>query len=125
MFILSKKENNKMTLEKLLKEMTSGRIFSAEFIKKDGSRRKIVARCGVKKGNKGIGLSFNPIQKGLIPCLDVELSRKVDDINKAKRFININSLIWVIVNNQKYFINDLIIDESTQKIDELNKIISR
>mgnify|MGYP003129490623 CR=1 FL=1 len=123
--LIERKEKEKMTLEKLLKEMASGRIFSAEFIKKDGSRRKIIARCGVKKGNKGIGLSFNPIEKGLIPCLDIELSRKVDDINKAKRFININSLIWVIVNNKKYFINDLIIDESTKKIDELNKIISK
>lgn len=114
-----------MTIEKLLQEMTSGKIFSAEFIKKDGSRRIITARCGVKKGNKGIGLSFNPIEKGLLPCLDVELSRKFDDINKAKRFINLNSIIWVKIKNKKHFWNDLIIDESTKKIEELNKIISK
>lgn len=32
---------------------THGRIFSAEFVKKDGSPRKMVARIGVTKNLKG------------------------------------------------------------------------
>ncbi len=114
-----------MTYQNLLNEMTSGKIFTAEFIKKDGSRRIINARTNVTKGNKGIGLSFNPISKGLLPVLDVTLSRKVDDINKAKRFLNLNSLIWVKVKGEKYFVNDLIIDESIEEIDRINKTLSR
>ena len=114
-----------MTYQNLLNEMTSGKIFTAEFIKKDGSRRIINARTNVTKGNKGIGLSFNPISKCLLPVLDVALSRKVDDINKAKRFLNLNSLIWVKVKGTKYFVNDLLIDESIKNIKELNKTILR
>lgn len=114
-----------MTYKNLLLEMTSGRIFSAEFVKKDGSRRIITARANVKKGNKGIGLSFDPIKRGLLPVLDVSLSRTVKDINKAKRFINLNSIIWVKVKGQKYFINDLTIDERIKNIKELNKTIFR
>lgn len=33
---------------------THGRIFSAEFVKKDGSQRKMIARIGVTKNLKGV-----------------------------------------------------------------------
>lgn len=34
-----------------------GRLFGVEFIKKDGSTRKMLARLGVRKGTKGSGPS--------------------------------------------------------------------
>ena len=111
------------TAKELLKEMNSGKIFTAEFIKKDGTPRTITARTGVKKGNKGIGLSFDPIAKNLLPVLDMELSKKVDDINKAKRFINLSTIIWVQISGVKYWISDLVIDQSIENIKQLNKTI--
>ena len=36
------------------------KIFSVEFIKKDGSHRLMNARLQVQKGVKGVGLRFNP-----------------------------------------------------------------
>ena len=36
-------------------EQTNGKIFSIDYTKKDGTKRKIVARIGVKKGLVGSG----------------------------------------------------------------------
>ena len=111
------------TAKELLKEMNSGKIFTAQFIKKDGSIRIINARTGVKKGNKGIGLSFDPIAKNLLPVVDLQLLKKVEDINKAKRFINLSTVVWVQISGVKYWVSDLVIDQSIENIKELNKTI--
>jgi len=112
-----------MTYKNLLNDMTSGKIFTAKFIKKDGSTRIINARTGVKKGDKGIGLSFDPIAKNLLPVVDLQLLKKVDDINKAKRFINLSTVVWVQISGVKYWVSDLVIDQSIENIKELNKTI--
>jgi len=114
-----------MKAKQLISKMTSGRIFTAQFTKKDGSRRVMNCRTGVKKGNKGIGLSFDPIAKNLLPVTDMQLAKKVDDINKAKRFINLSTIVWVQVDGVKYWVSDLIIDQSIENIKELNKIIQK
>ena len=113
------------TAKELLKEMNSGKIFTAQFIKKDGSTRIINARTGVKKGNKGIGLSFDPIAKNLLPVVDLQLLKKVEDINKAKRFINLSTVVWVQISGVKYWVSDLVINESIESIKQLNKTILR
>lgn len=112
-----------MNAKELIQKMNSGKIFTAHFIKKDGTPRTITGRTGVKKGNKGIGLSFDPIAKNLLPVLDMELAKKVNDINKAKRFINLSTIVWVQVDGVKYWVSDLVIDESIESIKELNKTI--
>ena len=59
MKIISIKANRKSLPDvselKAMIKSTKGRFFSAEFIKSDGSRRKIVARIGCHKGVKGTG----------------------------------------------------------------------
>lgn len=114
-----------MKAKELLKQMNSGKIFTAQFIKKDGSTRIINARTGVKKGNKGIGLSFDPIAKNLLPVLDMDLCKKVDDINKAKRFINLSTVIWVQIGGVKYWVSDLVINESIKEIKKQNEILAK
>ena len=104
-----------MTIKNLLNEINKGKIFTAEFIKKDGSRRTINCRTGVKKYSNGKGLNFNPIKKNLLPVFDLQ--------KKEYRFINLSTLISVTIKQKKYFISDLIIDESINKINQLNKII--
>ena len=119
------------TFKDLLKEMNSGKIFTAHFLKKDNKTkeftipRTMTARTGVKKGNKAKGLSFDPMAKGLLPVLDMDLSKAEKDINKAKRFVNLNTLIWVKIGGKTIFVSDLIIDESIKEIKQLNKTILR
>ena len=63
-------EKFKQTLEEIQK--ANNTIFSVEFIKKDGSVRTMTARLHVKKGVKGTGMAYNPIEKGLIPVWDMQ-----------------------------------------------------
>ncbi len=104
-----------MNTQELIKEMNSGKIFTAEFIKKDGSRRQMNCRTNVKKYVTGKGLSFNPTAKNLLPVFDLQ--------KKEYRFINLSTLISVTIKQKKYFINDILINESIDKINELNKTI--
>lgn len=106
-----------MNTQELIKEMNSGKIFTAEFIKKDNTRRVINCRTNVKKYVTGKGLSFNPTAKNLLPVFDLQ--------KKQYRFINLSTLISVTIKQKKYFINDLIIDESIEEIDRINKTLSR
>jgi hypothetical protein len=59
-------------------------FFSVHFIKKNGELRKMVARLKVSKGVKGVGLAFNPTEKGLLPVYDVQ--------KQAFRMINIATI---------------------------------
>ena len=104
-----------MNKEQLFKEITSGKIFTAEFIKKDNSRRIINCRTNVKKFTNGKGLSFDPIARNLLPVYDLKA--------KDYRFINLSTLISVTIKGETFNINDLIIDESINKINELNKTL--
>ena len=106
-----------MTTKELLKEMQSGKIFTAEFIKKDNTRRVINCRTGVQKYTNGKGLNFDPMSKSLLPVFDLQ--------KKEYRFINLSTIISVTIKQKKYFINDLLINESINNIKELNKIISK
>ena len=106
-----------MNTQELIKEMNSGKIFTAEFIKKDNTRRVINCRTNVKKYLKGGTLNFNPTAKNLLPVFDLQ--------KKQYRFINLSTLISVTIKQKKYFINDLLINESINRINELNKTILR
>jgi hypothetical protein len=71
-------------IEQFINETENGQIFSATFVKKDGSLRKIQARRGVTKGVTGKGLSFDPLTKGLLPVYDMH--------KEGFRMINLNTL---------------------------------
>ena len=53
---------------------TRGKIFSATFIKKDGTLRKMTARLGVRKGVTGAGLKFDPRERSHVVVS--EMSKK-------------------------------------------------
>ena len=64
-----------------------GKIASAEFIKKDGSLRKIVFRTKVTKGVTGEGMKYDPAKLGL---------RTVFDMQKRDfRMINLETVISI------------------------------
>ena len=65
-------EKFRQTLEEI--QTANNTIFSVEFIKKDGSVRNMRARLHVKKGLKGTGMAYNPIEKGLLPVYDMGIN---------------------------------------------------
>ena len=55
-YVTSERSNRPSSDElKAMVKSTKGRFFSAEFIKANGSKRKIVARVGCHIGVKGVG----------------------------------------------------------------------
>ena len=73
---------------------SEGKIFSAIFLKKDGTVRRMRCRLSVKKGVTGKGMAYNPIKRGLLPVFDMD--------KNAFRMININTLTSLKVNGEKY-----------------------
>ena len=72
---------------------SAGKIFYAEFIKKDGSLRRMTARLGVHKGINGKGMRYNPAAYGLLPVFDMNRT--------AWRMINLNALKQLHLNHEK------------------------
>jgi len=66
---------NLKKLQNVVYEVKNGKIFTAIFIKKDGSERKMICRRGVVKYLKGGELSFNPDVKGLLTVFDMQKGR--------------------------------------------------
>lgn len=83
-----------MITQELLKELNSGKIFTAVFKKKDGSIRTMNCRMNVAKYVNGKGLAFNPMDKGLLPVFDLQ--------KDAYRFINLNTLMSIKANGKEY-----------------------
>lgn len=73
-------------IREMIKEL-NGRIFHVNFIKKDGSERKMLCRTGVTKHLKGGELSYDPIEKGLLSVFDMEKGEY--------RMVNLNTIITI------------------------------
>lgn len=69
---------------------TKGKFFSVEFIKKDGSLRRMTARLGVRKGITGKGMAFNPSEKELMVVWATD--------KKNYRMINLKTITSLKVN---------------------------
>ena len=61
-----------MTILEIRSLASDGKIFSVEFIKKDGSIRKMTARLGVVNHLRGGNLAYNAEAKNLLPVFDME-----------------------------------------------------
>lgn len=72
---------------------TGGKIFACEFVKKDGSVRKMVARLGVRKNLKG-GRNGAGVQNSLVTVWDM--------VAGGYRMINISTLIALKVGGVAY-----------------------
>jgi hypothetical protein len=78
----------------LIRDLVGNRIFSAEFIKKDGTLRKIVARLDVKKHLKGGELKYSPEKLNYLVVFDLQ--------EQGYRTININQLKSITVDGVRY-----------------------
>lgn len=87
-----------ITLQEILNKVSNGKVFSAKFVKKDGSIRTMNCRTGVVKHVTGKGRNFDPITANLIP---------VFDMNKdGHRFINYSKLIWIKIGGETFNFNN-------------------
>lgn len=79
---------------------SNGKILNILFQKKDQTLRSINCRLGVSKGVKGIGLSFDPKEKGLFTVFDLK--------KNGFRFINKDKVIEVKTRGKSYLNSDYI-----------------
>lgn len=70
----------------------NNKIFTATFIKKDGTTRVMNCRRGVTKGVTGVGLAYDPYEKNLLPVYDMQKG--------GFRMININTITELKGNGQ-------------------------
>jgi len=77
-------------------QSTGGKIFTAKFVKKDGTMRSMNCRLGVTSHLKGGVLKFDPSEYQLQVVFDVQ--------KKAYRMINLDSLRALRFNGMKYTI---------------------
>ncbi len=70
------------------------KIFTVTFVKKDGTVRVMNARRGVKKGVKGVGMSYDPYSKNLIPVFDMQ--------KDAFRMINAETILEIKADKKVY-----------------------
>jgi len=87
---------NEITIQEAVKkiqELPNGTIYSVLFVKKDGSDRLMNSIRGTSRGVKGVGLAYDPAEKGLLPVYDLQAAKK-DPANpdKAWRMINLETV---------------------------------
>tara|TARA_B100001093_G_scaffold170426_3_gene163306 strand:+ start:9117 stop:9371 length:255 start_codon:yes stop_codon:yes gene_type:complete len=82
-----------MKLKEIIQE-TKGKFFTVNFIKKDGSKRHMLARTGVKKYLKG-GESPAKNRDNMIVVFDVH--------KRAYRMINLDTLLSFKCGNKEYY----------------------
>lgn len=86
-----------MEIKKVI-ELLGDKIFTVTFVKKDGSIRVMNARRGVKKGVKGVGMSYNPTEKDLVVVFDMQ--------KEAFRMINAKTIMEVKADKKVYKFQD-------------------
>ena len=74
------------------------KIFTVTFVKKDGSIRIMNARRGVKKGGKGVGMSYNPTEKDLVVVFDMQ--------KEAFRMVNANTITEIKADKEHYVVKE-------------------
>ena len=81
--------------KELIKD-SKGLIFAATFTKKDGSSRLMNARLGKKYTPTGKAAPYKPSDYNLIALYDMR--------KKAFRMLNLNTLLTLSINKEKYLI---------------------
>jgi hypothetical protein len=75
---------------------TDGKIFGVKFTKKNGEERVMSARLGVDSHKRGGSLRYEPNEKGLVPCWDMNVE------GNGYRMIPLDRLEELQVNGLKY-----------------------
>jgi len=87
---------NRTRAKELIKE-SKGLIFSTTYIKKDNTIRTLTSRTGKQyKSKTGNKAPYKPSDYNLIPLYDMR--------KKAFRMLNLNTLLTLSINKEKYLI---------------------
>ena len=86
---------NKTTAKELIKD-SKGKIFSTSFIKKDNTIRTLTSRTGKQYTPTGNKAPYKPKDYNLIALYDMR--------KKAFRMLNLNTLLTLSINKEKYLI---------------------
>lgn len=79
-----------------------GKVFYVEFLKKDGTLRKMVARTGVTKGVKGSGKTLDTNKHtNLITVCDMVLAAK-EGVDKSYRVISLDKISYLACGNDTF-----------------------
>lgn len=90
-----------MNLERKLAliKANEGKVFSVEFLKKDGTLRKMVARLGVTKHLRGGGKNTCEAYQNLVTVFDMQ--------KEQYRNINVDTLISMKSNGNEYYFKEV------------------
>ena len=86
---------NKTRAKELIKE-SKGLIFSTTYIKKDNTIRTLTSRTGKQYTPTGKAAPYKAQDYNLLPLYDMRI--------KAFRMLNLNTLITLSINKNKYII---------------------
>ena len=76
-----------------IQDLPNGTIYSVLFVKKDGTDRLMNSIRGTSRGVKGVGMAYDPAEKGLLPVYDLQAAKKdPENPNKAWRMVNLESI---------------------------------
>ena len=101
--------------KELIKE-SKGKIFSTTFLKKDNTIRTLTSRTGKQyKSKTGKKAPYKPSDYNLLPLYDMR--------KKAFRMINLNTLITLSINKEKYLIEQSEVSHFEFDINGNNTII--
>jgi hypothetical protein len=92
-------------------EQNAGKIFSCVFIKKNGDRREMLCRTGVKKYLKGGTLGYDPKsqgQFGLITVCEVKPGASEEEKSDSYRHINIDTIMRLTIGGESYQVINVI-----------------
>ena len=81
----------------LQKMQDDNRMFSLQFIKKDGTKRVMLARFNVTKGLTGKGAKYNAEDYNLMTVFDMNKS--------AYRSVPLDRLLWLRTKGTRYYIS--------------------
>lgn len=104
--MLFEEENSTSSVEtissteaKRLIKTTKGKFFTVTFTKKNGSKRVMNARLGVKAYLRGGELPYDPETKNLIPVWDPNAHKKT---NNGYRMINVNTITDLKIGDKEF-----------------------
>ena len=106
---------NKTKAKELIKE-SKGLIFSTTFLKKDNTIRTLTSRTGKQyKSKTGRKAPYKPSDYNLIALYDMR--------KKAFRMLNLNTLITLSINKEKYLIEQEEVSYFEFDVDGNNTIV--
>lgn len=92
-------------------KLSKGQAFTVDFIKKDGSIRKMNCKTNIKKlikGEEGKGLQYNPLQKLLLPVVDLQelakLRKEEGNEYRAWRSVNLQTVLHLKIDGREYMV---------------------